>query len=88
MAVDEECFTEYTKLQKKGKHRAIIYRITDDNKKIRIVDFVEKGDGTPEEEFNKFAKRLTVYDCAYAVYDAEFVSKTGSKQAKLCFLLW
>jgi len=89
--VQQDCIAEFAKLKMGKSYKFIIYRVTDDKKKIgveKIADKKSQGTSTSQEEFGEFAQALPSDDCRYAVYDFSYPGVEGQVKDKLLFISW
>ncbi|GFS09050.1 cofilin/actin-depolymerizing factor [Elysia marginata] len=86
VGVADECMQVFQEVKMKHKWLYIIYRISDDHKKI-IVE--EKA--THDKTYNDFVMRMKSAEakkqCRYAVFDVRFL-QNDMPQEKLAFFLW
>jgi len=95
VSVENECETQFNELKMKHKYKYVIFKLSDDSKKIE-VDCVSSHDkeGTDDKyvEFVgklKGAKKDDKPDCRYAAYDYEyFDDKTKNTGNKIVFVTW
>jgi len=87
VGIDDTCKERYNKLkQRKDDLKYIIYRLSDDHKKI-IIDKEGTNDETYEDFVNELKAASTMNQCRYAVYNAEYTKK-DIKKDKVLFFFW
>ena len=89
--VEQACIDEFSKIKMGKQYKFVIYRVSDDKKRI-IVETVGKkanqGQSTTEPEFAEFSQMLPADDCRYAVYDFSYPGIESQVKDKLLFLSW
>lgn len=83
--VDDQCMECYAKLQQNHLSRFVIFKLSEDLKRI-VVDKVGNKDATYEEFMEEMIKAETAGEGRYAVFDYEYEVK-GTKKAKVVFFL-
>jgi len=80
----KDCVPTFDELKLgKGKHKYIIFKLSDDKKSIEVEKTSQDGD------YETFIADLPENDCRYAVYDFEYDLGSGEgKRSKICFFTW
>jgi len=87
VGIDDACKERYIKLkQRKENLKYIIYRLSDDRKKI-IIDSEGKEDKKYDDFVNELKAAASQGECRYAVFNAEYVKK-DIKKDKVLFFFW
>lgn len=87
VGIDDKCKERYTKLkQRKENLKYIIYRLSDDHKKI-IIESEGTNDKVYEDFVNELKAASALNQCRYAVYNAEYTKK-DIKKDKVLFFFW
>jgi cofilin len=83
VTAEDECRLEFDQMKIRKTYGYIVYKITDDKKKI-VIDCK----GAPGASFEEFCSKLPDLACRYAVLDVEIDTKSGAKANKLVFVVW
>lgn len=87
VAVEPDCITTFNDIKLGHKFRYIIYSLTDDLTKIRVLKTAP-----PAAVYDDFVEELkaaeTLRQCRYGIFDAQYQLSDGQQRSKLVFFLW
>ncbi|KAL5009286.1 hypothetical protein ScPMuIL_014867 [Solemya velum] len=86
VAVHDECVEAFTKIKLGHKFKYIIFRLSDDLKKI-IVEESGGLEKTYDDFVNKLREAEGKRECRYGVFDVKFTFNNMQRE-KLAFFLW
>ncbi|KAF8139203.1 hypothetical protein K438DRAFT_2118882, partial [Mycena galopus ATCC 62051] len=81
VAVDPDCFTQFTALRVDQRLKYIVYSLNQENTQIVIVGKSES------QNYQDFIAELPKAECRWAVYNLEY-EKDGGKRKRIFFLSW
>jgi len=82
--VNDDCVTSFNDIKLKHDKKFIIFKISDDSKRIEI-----ESTGDKDKTFDEFTTILKgLNEPRYAVIDFYYTTEDGRPQEKLCFVFW
>jgi len=91
--VTEACISAFQDMKipdsSKPRNRCIIFKISDDKKKIEIEKTILKNEQEQEVQYNEIVEGLPPRDGRYIVWDLLIANaKSGKENDKLVFMSW
>jgi cofilin len=85
--VDDECKTAFQEMKLGHKHRYIVFKLTDDLKRIVVETRAE-----PSQTYDDFKAAMkqaeAAKECRYAIFDVVYSTVDGQPRNKICFFMW
>jgi len=91
--VTEACISAFQDMKipdsSKPRNRCIIFKISDDKKKIEIEKVILKNEKDQEQQYNEIVQELPPKEGRYIVWDLLIPNaKSGKENDKLIFMSW
>jgi hypothetical protein len=85
--VDDGCKTAFQEMKLGHKHRYIVFKLSDDLKRINVETKAE-----PSQTYDDFKAEMkqaeAARECRYAIFDVEYETTAGQPRNKICFFMW
>jgi len=87
VSVNDDCKTSFQDVKLGHKYRYVVYRLTDDLKRIEVLKTADPS-ATYDDFLEDMKEAERLEQCRFAIFDAEYKTKDGQPRNKIIFIMW